>query len=44
MDAVVQETLRLCPPVPVVARRLLEPMELGGYTLPAGTASPPAST
>jgi cytochrome P450 family 135 len=41
MDAVVQETLRLCPPVPVVARRLLEPMELGGYLLPAGTTVAP---
>lgn len=41
MDAVVQETLRLCPPVPVVARRLLEPMELGGYELPAGTIVAP---
>jgi cytochrome P450 family 135 len=41
MDAVVQETLRLCPPVPVVARRLLEPMELGGYELPAGTTVAP---
>jgi cytochrome P450 family 135 len=41
MDAVVQETLRLCPPVPVVARRLLEPLELGGYELPAGTTVAP---
>lgn len=41
MDAVVKETLRLCPPVPVVVRRLLEPMELGGYTLPAGTTVAP---
>jgi cytochrome P450 len=41
MDAVVQETLRLCPPVPVVARKLLEPMELGGYELPAGTTVAP---
>jgi len=41
MDAVVQETLRLCPPVPVVARRLLEPMQLGGYVLPAGTTVAP---
>jgi cytochrome P450 family 135 len=41
LDAVVQETLRLCPPVPVVARRLLEPMELGGYELPAGTTVAP---
>jgi cytochrome P450 family 135 len=41
LDAVVKETLRLCPPVPVVARRLLEPMELGGYNLPAGTTVAP---
>jgi len=41
MDAVVKETLRLCPPVPVVVRRLLEPMELGGYSLPAGTTVAP---
>ena len=41
LDAVVQETLRLCPPVPVVARTLLEPMELGGYLLPAGTVVAP---
>jgi cytochrome P450 len=41
MDAVIKETLRLCPPVPVVVRRLLEPMELGGYTLPAGTTVAP---
>jgi cytochrome P450 len=41
LDAVVQETLRLCPPVPVVARRLLEPMELGSYLLPAGTTVAP---
>jgi cytochrome P450 len=41
MDAVVQETLRLCPPVPVVARRLLEPIELGGYRLPAGATVAP---
>ncbi|HZK16402.1 MAG TPA: cytochrome P450 [Solirubrobacterales bacterium] len=41
MDAVVKETLRLCPPVPVVVRRLLEPMELGGHELPAGTTVAP---
>lgn len=41
MDAVVKETLRLCPPVPVVVRRLLKPMELGGYELPAGTTVAP---
>lgn len=41
MDAVVKETLRLCPPVPVVVRRLLEPLRLGGYALPAGTVVAP---
>jgi len=41
MDAVVKETLRLCPPVPVVVRRLLEPLELGGHLLPAGTVVAP---
>jgi cytochrome P450 len=41
MDAVVKETLRLCPPVPVVVRRLLEPMQLGGYNLPAGATVAP---
>jgi cytochrome P450 len=41
MDAVVKETLRLCPPVPVVVRRLLAPLELGGYALPAGTVVAP---
>ncbi len=39
--AVVQETLRLCAPVPVVVRRLLEPMRLGGHDLPAGTTVAP---
>lgn len=41
MDAVVKETLRLCPPVPVVVRRLLKPLELGGYSLAAGTTVAP---
>lgn len=41
MDAVVKETLRLRPPVSVVVRRLLKPMELGGYELPAGTLVAP---
>ena len=41
MDAVIKETLRLCPPVPVVVRRLREPMELGGYEIPAGTTVAP---
>jgi cytochrome P450 family 135 len=41
LDAVVRETLRLRPAVPVVVRRLLEPMELGGYTVPAGATVAP---
>lgn len=35
-DAVVKETLRLCPTAPLVVRRLVEPMELGGYRIAAG--------
>ncbi len=41
VDAVVKETLRLCPAVPVVMRRLTEPMQLGGYTIPADTIVAP---
>jgi cytochrome P450 len=41
LDAVVKETLRLRPPVPVVVRNLLEPMRLGGYELPAGMTVAP---
>jgi cytochrome P450 family 135 len=41
MDAVIKETLRLRPVLPVVARLLKEPMELGGYNLPAGTTLSP---
>jgi cytochrome P450 len=41
MDAVVKETLRLCPPVPIVVRRLLEPLRLSGYTVPAGATVAP---
>lgn len=41
LDAVVKETLRLCPPVPIVVRKLLEPMELGGYTVGAGVMVAP---
>jgi cytochrome P450 len=37
LDAVVQETLRLRPVIVVVVRRLTEAMELGGYSLPAGS-------
>jgi cytochrome P450 len=41
LDAVIKETLRMRPPVPVVVRTLLEPMTLGGYDLPAGTTVAP---
>ncbi|MHB8532151.1 MAG: cytochrome P450 [Solirubrobacteraceae bacterium] len=41
LEAVVKETLRLCPTVPVVMRRLLEPIEVGGYTLPADVIAAP---
>jgi cytochrome P450 len=41
LDAVVKETMRLCPAAPIVVRRLLEPMELGGYPIPAGTTVAP---
>jgi cytochrome P450 family 135 len=37
LDAVIKETLRLRPVVPIVARRLTAPMEFGGWQLPAGT-------
>jgi cytochrome P450 len=41
LDAVVKETLRLCPAAPIVVRKLLAPMELGGYTIPTGTTVAP---
>ncbi len=41
LDAVVKETLRLCPTVPVVMRLLTEPTRLGSYTIPADTIVAP---
>lgn len=41
LDAVVKETMRLCPAAPIVVRKLLEPMELGGYMIPAETTVAP---
>jgi cytochrome P450 len=42
MEAVIRETLRLCPPVPVVVRKLLAPLELNsGHVVPAGTTVAP---
>jgi cytochrome P450 family 135 len=41
LDAVVKETLRLCPAVPLVMRRLTEPMRIGPYTLAPDTIVAP---
>jgi cytochrome P450 len=41
LEAVMKEITRLCPAAPIVVRRLLAPMELGGYTIPAGTTIAP---
>jgi cytochrome P450 len=40
-EAVMKETLRLCPVVPLIMRKLLEPMELDGHTIPAGATAAP---
>jgi cytochrome P450 len=37
LDAVVKETLRIRPVVPVVGRHVRAPIELDGYVIPAGT-------
>jgi cytochrome P450 family 135 len=41
LDAVVQEVLRLRPPIAFVDRRLVTPVELGGHRLPAHTIVAP---
>ena len=41
VDAVVKETLRLRPVLPLVVRKLTEPMEIGGCELPAGVSVTP---
>jgi cytochrome P450 len=41
LDAVVKETMRLCPATPIVVRRLLAPMQLGAHRIPAGTTVAP---
>jgi cytochrome P450 len=37
LEATVKETLRMRPVIADVGRRAMEPIELGGYTIPAGT-------
>jgi cytochrome P450 len=41
VDAVVKESLRLRPILPIVARKLQEPMEIGGHLVPAGATLGP---
>jgi cytochrome P450 len=43
LTATIQETLRLRPVIVLVIRKLTEPVELGGYELPAGVAATPSS-
>jgi cytochrome P450 family 135 len=42
MTATIQETLRLRPVLVAVIRKLTEPVEIGGYELPAGVAVTPS--
>jgi cytochrome P450 len=41
LTATIQETLRLRPVIVLVVRKLTEPVELGGYELPAGAGVTP---
>jgi cytochrome P450 len=43
LDAVVKETLRLTPVIPMVGRKLRTPMRICGYDMPAGTVLVPSS-
>jgi cytochrome P450 family 135 len=42
LTATIQETLRLRPVISIVIRRLTEPVEIGGYELPAGLSVTPS--
>jgi cytochrome P450 len=42
MTAVIAETLRVRPVVPIVARTLTQPLEVAGYQMPAGTRLAPS--
>jgi cytochrome P450 len=41
LTATIQETLRLRPVISIVLRKLTEPVEIGGYQLPAGVSVAP---
>jgi len=41
VDAVIKESLRLRPPIPAVARVIMDSWEVGGYTLPRGAVVAP---
>jgi cytochrome P450 len=41
LDAVIKETMRLRPVLPLVVRQLKAPMEIGGWDLPAGVTVAP---
>jgi cytochrome P450 family 135 len=41
LTATIQETLRLRPVIVIVIRKLTEPVEIGGYEIPAGAALTP---
>ncbi|HEX5375009.1 MAG TPA: cytochrome P450 [Solirubrobacterales bacterium] len=41
LTATIQETLRLRPVIAIVLRKLTEPVEIGGYELPAGVSVAP---
>jgi cytochrome P450 len=42
VDAVIKETLRLRPVLPIVLRKLKAPMEIGGWELPEGVSVTPS--
>jgi cytochrome P450 len=42
LDAAIKETLRLRPVIALVLRKLVEPMEIGGWRIPAGVSVAPS--
>jgi len=41
LDATIKETMRLCPTIPIVVRKLKRPMTIQGLELPAGVVASP---